>query len=73
MIQYKKYILKSITKAIPMCDECLVELVNTNIELLTHPPLNVYVCPKCNKQYNIGVEDVSDKYEYEYIGDVNNE
>lgn len=69
MIKYNKYKIVSVTKAIPICDDCNKELENTNIQLLSNPPQNIYICRNCNKEYNIRVSDLNDSYEYEYIGD----
>lgn len=69
MIKYNKYKIVSVTKAIPICDDCNKELENTNIQLLSNPPQNIYICRNCNKEYNIRVNDLKDSYEYEYIGD----
>ena len=73
MIKYNKYKITSVTKAIPMCDDCNIELVNTNIQLLSNPPQDIYRCEKCGKEYHIYSKDLLDKYTYEYIGDDNSE
>ena len=36
---------------IPICDDCKEPLKNTNQQLLSNPPLLIYKCPKCNKEY----------------------
>jgi len=69
MIKHNKYRIVSVTKAIPICDDCNIELQNTNIQLLSSPPQNIYICKNCGKEYNIKTSDLQDFYEYEYIGD----
>ena len=36
---------------IPYCDDCNVQLLNKNIQLLSNPASSLYECPKCHKDY----------------------
>ena len=52
MIRNKFLIPECYVYKIPYCDECNIELKDTNTMVPTDPPKWKYICPNCNKEYN---------------------
>lgn len=49
---------------IPKCDDCLVQLKDTGTMLMSNPPIYVYKCPKCNKEYNFNQTEIQGEWRW---------
>lgn len=52
---------------VPYCDKCKVQLLNTNTELLTSPPIKIFQCPKCKEKYNIRADELQGEWKWKTI------
>lgn len=52
---------------VPYCDDCDVQLRNTNTQILSTPPSNLYICPKCNKEYYFSVDSLGGEWKWRVI------
>lgn len=52
---------------IPICDDCNEPLKNTNQQLLSNPPLLIYKCPKCNKEYYYKESEIRGEWKWKTI------
>lgn len=46
------------------CDECDIKLVDTGMQLMSNPPLQVMKCPRCNKEYNISTLELQGEWKW---------
>lgn len=53
------YILK-----IPKCDDCKIQLQDTGRRLLSNPPICIYKCPKCNREYNYNESQIQGEWKW---------
>lgn len=56
------YILK-----IPVCDDCNIKLQDTGRRLLSSPPISVYKCSKCNKEYHFRQGELEGEWKWRTI------
>lgn len=49
------------------CKKCNVELYFTGTQLLSAPPQNVMVCPKCKESYNISENELQGEWKWREI------
>lgn len=54
-------------KPTPMCDNCKIELEDLGIEYLSNPPLSVYKCPKCNKEYKFTKGEITGYWKWRIV------
>ncbi len=56
------YIMK-----IPVCDECNIQLEDTNVMLPSYPPKYVYKCKQCGKEYNYTETELRGEWKWRTI------
>lgn len=66
-IKNKYYIPEAYISKIPFCDNCGIELYNTNRELLSDPPQLVYKCSNCNTEYRFYSTDLQGRWKWREI------
>ena len=52
---------------IPYCDDCNIKLVNMNQRLLSYPPMDMYKCKQCGKEYTFNVNDLQGEWRWRTI------
>lgn len=65
MIKETRYKPKCYVARVPYCDDCNVELNRKDFVLTTNPLQLVYVCPKCNKEYNYTESEIGGYWEWQ--------
>lgn len=49
------------------CDDCNLPLKNTNTQWLTNPPMQVFVCEKCGKEYHVSIDELQGEWKWRTI------
>ena len=52
---------------IPKCDECKVTLNQEPYTLMSNPPILVFKCPKCNKEYHYNENELKGEWKWRTI------
>lgn len=52
---------------IPYCDDCNIQLRNTDTQILTNPASSLYVCPKCGKEYYFSIGSLEGEWKWKVI------
>lgn len=67
MIKHEFLIPECYVNPVPLCDNCNIKLENQNVQYLSDPPLNVYKCPRCNKEYTFTNNEISGYWKWRRI------
>lgn len=52
---------------IPYCDDCNVQLKQSDTQILTNSPSYIYNCPKCNKEYYFSAGSLEGEWKWRVI------
>lgn len=52
---------------IPYCDDCNIQLNNCNTQLLSDPPISIYMCPKCKKEYHFSQDSLGGEWKWRVL------